>query len=139
MNYETLNIFEYNGYLTGKITVSKQPYSDTDFQKIKNWKADIIVSMTNTEEFETYDFAIKVSNYSLHWLHVAVTNFYNPNNSFNEIILRLSNILNRNERILIDCKARQTRSGMMAMRLLVEQGEKLSLALRRIQNFTPWK
>ena len=139
MNYETLNIFEYNGYLTGKITVSKQPYSDTDFQKIKNWKADIIVSMTNTEEFETYDFAIKVSNYSLYWLRAAVTNFDNPNNSFNEIILRLSNILNRNERILIDCKARQTRSGMMAMRLLVEQGEKLSLALRRIQNFTPWQ
>lgn len=99
MNYKTLNIFEYNGYLTGKITVSKQPYSDTDFQKIKNWKADIIVSMTNTEEFETYDFAIKVSNYSLYWLRAAVTNFDNPNNSFNEIILRLSNILNRNERI----------------------------------------
>ena len=137
MNYETLNIFEYNGYLTGKITVSKQPYSDTDFQKIKNWNADIIVTMTNTKEFETYDFAIKISNYSLHWLDAAVTDFDNPNNIFNEIILRLSNILNRNGRILIHCKAGESRSRMMVMRLLVGQGEKPILALRRIQNFAP--
>ena len=86
MNYETLNIFEYNGYLTGKITASKQPYSETYFQKIKNWKADIIVIMASTEVFETYDFAIKILNYFLHWLHAVVTNFDNPNNSFNKII-----------------------------------------------------
>lgn len=137
MNNEASNIFEYDGYLAGKTAICKQPYSNTDSRKIKNWKADIIVTTTNTEEFGAYDFAMKIPNRSLHWQHAAVNDFDVPNNSFDEIFLRLLNILNQNGPILVHCKAGQGRSKMMAMRLLVEQGEKPNKTLRWIQKIRP--
>ena len=61
-----------------------------------------------------------------------------PAENISLIIEELLNLLNSNKRILIHCKGGQGRSGMFAMRLLVEQGLDPNKAIKKIRKIRPY-
>lgn len=137
MNQQPFKLFSINGYHKGKLTICRQPFSNEEFHKIKAWEADAIVTMTNKEEFEIDDFEKKMSICSVRWIHLPVKDFDTPTENINIIICELLDLLESNKRILIHCKGGQGRSGMIAMRLLVEQGLAPDSALNRIRKVRP--
>tara|TARA_Y100000385_G_C12624026_1_gene438264 strand:+ start:41 stop:523 length:483 start_codon:yes stop_codon:yes gene_type:complete len=138
MTKETFKIFSYNGYTLGEIGICRQPHIIEEFNKVKAWDADVIVTMTKVEEFGIYDFIKKISNCCIRWLHLPVNDFDVPSQNIDTIIEELLILLNSNKRILIHCKGGQGRSGMLAMRLLVEQGQDPNIAMKKIREIRPF-
>ena len=66
-------------------------------------------------------------------MHLPVNDFDIPMENLEKEITQLLEILNSNGRILIHCKGGQGRSGMIAMKLLVEQGQDPQNALNIIR------
>lgn len=138
MTREPFKIFSYNGYTTGKISICRQPLTVEEFDKVKTWGADVIVTMTKVEEFVVNNFIEKISNCCRSWLHLPVNDFDIPSENIDLEIKKLLNYLDLNKRILIHCKGGQGRSGMIATRLLVEQGEDPIAAIRKIRQLRPF-
>jgi protein-tyrosine phosphatase len=134
MSSQAFEIFDLKGHKSGMVAICRQPHLDSDFQTVQDWNADVIVTMTTVDEFERDDFAAKISNSTPQWIQAAVTDFGVPENDLSEVISRLSGVLGNNGRVLIHCMGGKGRSGMLATRLLVEQGEEPENALNRIRN-----
>lgn len=133
MKKEPFELYTFNGFSKGKIAICRQPHSSNDFQKIKAWNADVIVTMTTLNEFGIDNFPKKISNCTKTWMHLPVNDFDIPRENIDKEIIKLLEILNSNGRILIHCMGGQGRSGMFAMKLLVEQGQDPQNALNEIR------
>jgi len=138
MTKEPFKIFTYNGYTLGEIGICREPYTITEFSNVKAWGADVIVTMTKVEEFGIDNFKKKISDSCIRWLHLPVNDFDVPSENISLIIEELLNLLNSNKRILIHCKGGQGRSGMFAMKLLVEQGQDPNIAMKKIRKIRPY-
>ena len=137
MTDRTFDIYEFSGFTNGQLAICPEPASDDSFEKVAQWNADIIVTMITVEEFARDDFSAKITHATPQWIQAAVSDFGIPENDFGAVIDRLLAVLQTDGRILIHCKGGQGRSGMMAMRLLVEQGEPAIDALARIRRVRP--
>ncbi|MDB3875810.1 dual specificity protein phosphatase family protein [Amylibacter sp.] len=138
MTKEPFKIFTYNEYTLGEIGICREPHTIAEFNNVKEWDADVIVTMTQVEEFGIDNFKKKISDCCIRWLHLPVDDFDIPSENISLIIEELLNLLNSNKRILIHCKGGQGRSGMLAMRLLVEQGLDPNKALKKIRKIRPY-
>lgn len=126
-------IFTLDGFKSGKLAICPEPVETTSFDTIRDWKPNTVVTMTTVDEFANPDFASLIANTAPQWIQAAVEDFGIPQSDLTEVISLLLNVLARDERVLIHCKGGQGRSGMLAMRLLIEQGEEPSVALQRIR------
>ena len=133
MTEKPFEVYEFAGFSAGVLAICPEPVEESAFTEISDWNADVIVTMTSVEEFARDDFAAKISQTAAQWMQAMVTDFGVPDSDFSVVIARLLTILNNNGRVLIHCKGGQGRSGMLAMRLLVEQGEPAIDALSRIR------
>lgn len=137
MTVKSFEIYEFAGFSAGVLAICPEPVADEAFGKISDWKPDVVVTMTSVEEFARDDFAAKITKTGPQWMQTAVTDFGIPECDFSVAITRLLESLSNNGRVLIHCKGGQGRSGMLAMRLLVEQGEPAIYALNRIRTIRP--
>jgi protein-tyrosine phosphatase len=137
MTKQAFDIYSFAGFTAGQLAICPEPASDADFTKVAKWKPDVVVTMTTVEEFSDADFASKITHTSQQWIQAAVEDFDVPQNDFSAVISRLNSVLCDQGRVLIHCKGGQGRSGMLAMRLLVEQGEPAGDALVRIRKIRP--
>lgn len=143
----SLKIFEFTGFSSGTIGIMRQPGETNrlkqDLQKISHWKPSILVSMTQGKEFPKNlpQLDQVFINKEYIWLHLPVCDFNIPEESdvdlFKTALNTLTESLKNNGRVLIHCRAGKGRSGMLAMRLLVEQGEDPSQALKRMRTICP--
>jgi hypothetical protein len=133
MTEKPFEIYEFAGFSAGVLAICPEPVADEAFGEILDWTPDIIVTMTSVEEFARDDFAVKITQAGPQWMQTAVEDFGVPDSDFSAVITRLLECLSNNGRVLIHCKGGQGRSGMLAMRLLVEQGEPAIDALARIR------
>ena len=138
MTTDAFEIFNIEGYQSGKLAICKVPLIESDFKAINDWSADVIVTMINVEEFSDPSFASQISNCAPQWMQAAVPDFGIPETDFRVVTARLLSILDNQGRVLIHCKGGQGRSGMLALRLLVEQGEYPKTALKRIRSVRPF-
>ena len=51
MTKEPFKIFSYNEYTLGEIGICREPHTIAEFNNVKAWDADVIVTMTKVEEF----------------------------------------------------------------------------------------
>lgn len=133
MSNEAFEIYEFKGHTNGMLAICKQPHTEPDFEAVADWTPDVIVTMTSVEEFEREDFAAKITACAPQWMQVTVSDFGVPESDLEEVVSRLSDVLSGGGRVLIHCKGGQGRSGMLCMRLLVDQGEAPKQALARIR------
>ncbi|QRM54920.1 protein-tyrosine phosphatase family protein [Sinorhizobium sp. BG8] len=132
----------------GRIGISRIPGRsgayDADLRTIRDWGADVVVSMTDTFEMEARgcsDLGLRLASMGIGWFHLPVRDLGGPSgsnaSSWPTISDSLHALLDRGGAVLVHCHGGHGRSGMVALRLLVERGEEPQAALRRIRLVRP--
>jgi len=134
---KAFEIYSVAGFTTGRLALCRQPVSAGEFEQVSKWNADVIVTMTDLEEFPNETFASDIARCSPQWIHAAVPDFGVPKGDMSPLLERLGQALSDGARVLIHCKGGQGRSGMLVTRLLVDQGEPANEALHRVRAVRP--
>jgi hypothetical protein len=132
----------------GRIGISQIPgrtgeYA-SDLKAIAAWGADAVVSMTDRIEMEARgcsDLGLRLASMQIGWFHLPIRDFGGPSGEneggWPELSARLHAILDGRGAVLVHCHGGHGRSGMVALRLLVERGEEPEAALHRIRAVRP--
>lgn len=142
MKTEPFAIYEIELLDGGRLAISPQPNSQSDFGLIKDWAPNAIVTMTTQEEFPRgIELESATKAIGADWHHLPIADFGAPaakdESRFHTVLAALSTKLTQGSRILIHCKGGQGRSGMMALRLLIQAGEAPDKALHRLRAIRP--
>lgn len=132
----------------GRIGVCPLPGSQgdlaADLADIRLWKPAIVLSMTETPEMEACgsgNLGSLLADAGIDWKHLPIRDFGGPVGAsaaaWPDLSVLLHGHLDRGARVLIHCRGGQGRSGMIALRLLVERGEEPEAALRRLRHTRP--
>lgn len=108
------------------------------------WGADLVVSMTTQEEMSSLgaqtlpqDLAAR----DIKWLHFSVRDYDVASPEAEPIWAVISQtakiILSQGGKVLLHCKGGCGRSGMVALRIMVEHGEEGEAALARLREVRP--
>lgn len=133
---------------SGVIGLSRLPglYGDlqADINVVIRWQPSLVVSLTEWEEMEkTTSHSMKdiLDINGIDWFHLPIRDYAGPSGASAEAWPKLSAIihrsLNNSGRILLHCRGGHGRSGMIALRLLVDQGELPEIALERLRVARP--
>lgn len=132
----------------GRIGVCPMPgcYNvlETDLATTLEWAPAVVVSMTEKDEMETAGSAgleAALTKVGVQWAHFPIRDYGGPNHAnvaeWPGLSATLHTCLDRGEGVLLHCKGGQGRSGMIALRLLVERGEDPNAALLRLRTARP--
>lgn len=118
-------------------------YAD-DLNHIRDWKPGLVISMTTPSELDAAEASCLGADLlamGCRWVHLPVADFGAPPE---EIIAQWSPVsqsalraLSGGGRVLVHCRAGCGRSGMVALRLMVESGEPFEAALARLRGLRP--
>ena len=116
----------------------------SDLALVKQWKPALVLSMTEKPEMEACgsgDLGSLLARDGIDWAHMPIRDFGGPVGSsaaaWPKLSLRLHGILDRGAGVLVHCRGGRGRSGMIALRLLVERGEDAGAALHRLRHTRP--
>lgn len=115
-----------------------------DLQHLSEWKPAMVVTLvTQTELFEAGAgmLGADLQDHGTRWMHVPVRDFGAPEAGFEahwpEISAQARRALMGGGRVLLHCRAGCGRSGMVALRLMIEAGEASDDALERLRAIRP--
>ncbi len=115
-----------------------------DMSVIREWKPAIVVSMTGAAEMAKSgagDLSARLGAADIAWRHFPVVDFGVPEAEMLPPWTALSAViharLDAGEGVLLHCMGGLGRSGMIALRLLVERGEGAEVALARLREVRP--
>jgi protein-tyrosine phosphatase len=115
-----------------------------DVSVMRGWKPGIVVSMTEAAEmaeFGAADLPILLATSGIAWRHFPVVDFGAPESEllpqWATLSAELHAKLDAGEGVLLHCRGGLGRSGMIALRLLVERGERADAALARLRMVRP--
>jgi len=132
----------------GRIGISPLPGRgdnlDADMVDLLRWKPDAVISMTEWREIEgarAADLPNRLEDAGVIWRHLPIADFGGPRganaDAWPELSRELNAILDRGGAVLTHCYGGHGRSGMVALRLMVERGEEPKAALARIRAVRP--
>ena len=132
----------------GRLGVSQLPgrYGDLsgDIRAIKDWGAVVVVSMTTEREMAEVNaghIGQILSAEGIQWHHLPIRDFGGPKgdsaDTWSEVSRKLHACRKAGGAILLHCRGGQGRSGMIALRLMVEYGEDPDAALMRLRAVRP--
>ncbi len=132
----------------GEIALSRMPGSVTrieeDVAAIIAGNYVCVVTLVSHEELKRHGgqrLAMLLKNANIEWCHFPIDDYGTPRPSqdheWNDLSKHLHEHLGFNRKILIHCFAGVGRSGMIALRLLVERGLKPVPALAQIREVRP--
>ena len=115
-----------------------------DLEHIKGWKPAFVVTLvTHVELVEAGipDLGPDIQDKGARWIHLPVADFGTPNASFvlrwPELSAQALRALSGGGKVLVHCKGGCGRSGMVALRLMIEAGEAPDEALERLRSVRP--
>lgn len=118
-------------------------YAD-DLQHLHDWRPALVISMATTPEMVSDGAEMlgsDLQDYGTRWLHLPVKDFGVPDAAVAGKWPLASRAalaaLRGGGRVLIHCRAGCGRSGMAALRLMVEAGEPPDAALARLRGVQP--
>lgn len=132
----------------GQIALSPIPgrsgsYED-DLSTLLHWAPDLVLTMTTQAELDRMGagaFGADLAAAGIAWRHLPIIDFGAPNSSvmdqWGAVSALSSAVLARGGKILIHCFGGCGRSGMVALRLMVEAGENPDMALARLRQTRP--
>lgn len=116
----------------------------SDMRAIAEWAPEIVVSMTMQEEMDRSgagDLGNRLSDLSIDWFYLPIRDYGGPSGAARKawptISARLHEVLDRGGAVLLHCRGGYGRSGMVALRVLVERGEDAENALARLRAVRP--
>lgn len=132
----------------GRLGVSRLPGAGgdlaADVAAIAAWRADLVVSMTETAEMERLGagaLPVSLGSAGIAWAHLPIRDFGAPDGAsgpaWPDLSRRLHAVLDRGGSVLLHCRGGLGRSGMVALRLLVERGEDGPSAVERLRAVRP--
>ncbi|MFZ7091859.1 protein-tyrosine phosphatase family protein [Primorskyibacter sp. 2E233] len=115
-----------------------------DLMHIASWKPAFVVSLvTNVELFEAGATSLgqDIVEHGTRWVHMPIRDFGAPNSNFEDAWPDTSERARRallgGGRVLLHCRGGCGRSGMVALRLMIEAGEAPDEALERLRSVRP--
>lgn len=115
-----------------------------DLEHLRDWKPALVISMTTEAEMTVHgaaDLGPHLQDAGTRWAHLPVADFGVPGMELEEIWHDTSRnalaALQGGGRVLIHCKGGCGRSGMAALRLMIEAGEEPGAALARLRAVRP--
>lgn len=117
---------------------------DGDVAAIRAWAPAVVVSMTEAAEMVRFGAAglpALLARDGIGWRHFPIIDFGAPEGEvfpiWSALTAELHAALDAGGGVLLHCRAGLGRSGMVALRLLVERGEDAGAALDRIRAARP--
>ena len=115
-----------------------------DLTHLKDWKPALVISMTTASEQASHgllDMGNDIQDSGTRWIHFAVEDMSIPEPGQAEDWALASKTalaaLQGGGRVLVHCLGGCGRSGMAALRLMIEAGEKADAALSRLRSVRP--
>ena len=115
-----------------------------DLEHIAGWAPAFVVSLvTHVELVEAgfEDLGQHIQDKGTRWVHLPLVDMGSPNANFilrwPEISAQARRALGGGGKVLVHCKAGCGRSGMVALRLMIESGEAPDEALERLRAVRP--
>lgn len=115
-----------------------------DLEHIRDWKPSIVVSMTTLSEMTEFGaemLGVDVRERAARWAHLPVADFGVPDEQVEKdwpkVAVSVLTSLRGGGRVLVHCMGGCGRSGMVALRLMIEAGEPVDLALGRLRAVRP--
>jgi len=130
-------IVEIQTLTGGTIGMGPQPNSAAEFDMLAEYDADHMITLTEAHEWQVEDFETYARDASPNWHHHPVRDFTAANDAINPLVETLTNVLREKGKIFIHCRGGCGRTGMLAMRLLILQGEDPDQALKRLREVRP--
>jgi protein-tyrosine phosphatase len=116
----------------------------SDLAEVMAWAPDMVISLTGLEEMRalgTDHLGTALEKHGLAWRHLPIVDFGLPGAAEEALWPMIStearDWLGRGGRVLVHCKGGCGRSGMAALRLMVEAGEDAGAALARLRAVRP--
>jgi protein-tyrosine phosphatase len=116
----------------------------SDLELLHEWRPSIVVSMTTEAEMEhlgASHLGHDVQEHGARWMHLPIEDFGAPTTAIEAKWLSVSRAalaaLRGGGRVLVHCRGGCGRSGMVALRLMIESGEAPDLALARLRKIRP--
>ncbi len=117
---------------------------ETDLAIALDWDPTLVLSMTELSEMEAVGSASlgdQLRQLGIDWFHLPVRDFAGLGRAeakaWPELASAIHDNLDAGKGVLIHCRGGQGRTGMIALRLLVERGEEPDAALKRLRTARP--
>jgi hypothetical protein len=115
-----------------------------DIETIVGWSPRLVVSMTEMSEMDrcgSGQLSAELAKAGIDWLHFPIRDYGAPNDdgaaAWPGLAGRLHQVLDDGGAVLLHCRGGRGRSGMIALRLLVERGAGTMSALARLRAARP--
>lgn len=111
-----------------------------DLATVLAWRPDRVVTLTQTGELAARSasgLADDLAAAGIAWLHLPIPDFGTPPQALRRRWPEVSTELRQTNRLLIHCMGGCGRSGMIALRLLIDAGEAPQTALDRLRAARP--
>ncbi len=112
-----------------------------DLRALINWQPDIVLSLVELHEFKevgAQDFPDDLAQQDIKWLYFPIKDYACPGAEEDALWTAISAILQtalaQSARVCIHCKGGCGRSGMIALRAMIEVGERAEEALERLRS-----
>ena len=117
---------------------------EKDLEHLSDWKPALVISMTTQAEMTVAgagDLGADLQDAGTRWAHLPLEDFTGPDaeqeEEWHAISRSALSALQGGGRVLIHCRGGCGRSGMAALRLMVEAGEDANTALTRLRSIRP--
>lgn len=128
----------------GVLGLCALPATDGDRAALMAFEPALVVSMTTREEMEARGAAtlpIELAGAGIGWAHFPISDFETPapeqNARWSALSGRIHAVLAEGGRVALHCRAGLGRTGMVALRLMIEAGEDPEAALERLREQRP--
>lgn len=111
-----------------------------DLAAVLAWRPDLVVTLAETGELAARgasSLANDLAAVGIAWRHLPIPDFGTPSRALRTHWPEVSAQLQRPTRLLIHCMGGCGRSGMIALRLLIDAGEGPEAALSRLRTARP--
>lgn len=117
---------------------------EADLSALLHWSPDLVLTMTTLVELERMkagDLGADLQAVGVVWRHLPIADFGAPEGAVQrawpDVAAEVAIVLAQGGRVLIHCFGGCGRSGMAALRLMVEAGEEMEAALDRLRAVRP--
>ena len=128
----------------GTLAIASLPGRDgqyrADLDVFHEWQPGIVITMTTPEEMAAVggqNLGTDIQAMGSRWCHLPVTDFGEPGQDvitkWPKVSKSVRQALKGGGRVIVHCKGGCGRSGMIALRLMVESGEDRFTALNRLR------
>jgi len=116
----------------------------SDVGAIVEWNPKIVISLTERPEMEqcgSGNLAAELADAGIDWFHLPIRDYGAPDGdsatAWPNLAARLHKVLDDGNAVLLHCRGGRGRSGMIALRILVERGEGAEAGLTRLRSARP--